>query len=152
MAETHLKEEEEYLVEEGQAPLLPPPYPTPPESSAPPVYSSALHSAPSRQRYSLIEAYILGIPLGFLGLHHYYLGRIGFGLFYTFTVGGFGLGWILDWFRMPFLVREANKKACNPGICMDKSVLDAYILWLPFGVLGENECYLSLFPELKLIP
>lgn len=33
---------------------------------------------------------------GMIGLHRYYVGRIGGGLLFTFTVGMVGIGWISD--------------------------------------------------------
>jgi TM2 domain-containing membrane protein YozV len=55
------------------------------------------------------NAYILGVtPAGLFGAHHFYLGRIGFGVYYMLTLGGFAIGWIIDWFRMPLLVERAN--------------------------------------------
>ena len=59
---------------------------------------------------SVGDAYVLGFPLGFLGLHHFYLGSVGMGLAYLFTFGCFGVGWLVDWFRMPMLVKDANRK------------------------------------------
>jgi len=41
----------------------------------------------------LIILWILG---GYFGLHYFYAGRIGMGLLYFFTVGLFGLGWLVD--------------------------------------------------------
>lgn len=41
-------------------------------------------------------ALLLCIFGGGLGLHQYYVGRIGKGLLYTFTVGIFGIGWVID--------------------------------------------------------
>jgi len=58
---------------------------------------------------SVCEAYILCIPFGILGLHHFYLRRYVFGFLYFFTLGLGGVGWIVDIFRMPQLVRYANK-------------------------------------------
>lgn len=37
---------------------------------------------------------------GWFGLHQYYVGRIGRGLLYTFTVGFFLIGWFSDIFRI----------------------------------------------------
>jgi TM2 domain-containing membrane protein YozV len=55
------------------------------------------------------NAYILGAtPAGLFGAHHFYLGRITFGIYYLLTLGGFGIGWIVDWIRMPWLVERAN--------------------------------------------
>ncbi len=56
------------------------------------------------------DAYLLLFPLGFLGLHHAYLNRPCWCILYICTFGCLGVGWIIDFFRMPFLVREYNKK------------------------------------------
>lgn len=46
------------------------------------------------------KALLICIFLGFFGGHYYYVGRIGMGLLYTFTLGLFMLGWIVDIFRI----------------------------------------------------
>ena len=33
---------------------------------------------------------------GYLGLHHFYVGRIAKGIVYIFTAGLFGIGWLVD--------------------------------------------------------
>lgn len=38
------------------------------------------------------------IFLGYFGGHYFYVGRIGKGLLYFFTVGLFGIGWLVDIF------------------------------------------------------
>ncbi|AHC14452.1 TM2 domain protein [Salinispira pacifica] len=51
--------------------------------------------------------------LGFLGpagIHRFYLGKPVSGLFYLFTYGFFGLGTIIDLFKMPRMVEEANRR------------------------------------------
>lgn len=45
-------------------------------------------------------ALVLCIFLGYLGVHRYYVGKIGTGLLYTFTAGLFGIGWIVDIFKI----------------------------------------------------
>ena len=47
-----------------------------------------------------IVALILCIFGGFLGLHQFYVGRIGLGVLYAFTAGLFAIGWILDIFKI----------------------------------------------------
>jgi len=85
---------------------------------------------------SLVEAYILSFPLGFLGVHHFYLRRPGFGILYFFTFGLFGMGVLIDWFRMPWLVKNANERAKNTELENKRRLDDAYVLWIPFGLLG----------------
>lgn len=58
--------------------------------------------------YSVGIAYLLWLFFGFLGVHRFYLGKVGTGLLYLFTGGGFFFGWVIDFFRIPSLVREAN--------------------------------------------
>ena len=45
---------------------------------------------------SKTTALILGIFLGFVGAHYFYVGRYGRGFLYMFTAGLFVIGWILD--------------------------------------------------------
>lgn len=41
-------------------------------------------------------AFFLCLFLGWLGVHRFYVGKIGTGLIWMFTVGFFGIGWLLD--------------------------------------------------------
>lgn len=45
-------------------------------------------------------ALLLCIFLGFLGAHNFYVGRIGRGVVYLFTMGLFGIGWVADIVRI----------------------------------------------------
>jgi len=91
------------------------------------------------------EAYLLWFPLGLIGLHHFYLRRYAFGFLYLFTGGIAGIGWLIDAFRMPCLVRDANSQIQRgPTSWKDEndankkiSLMDAYLVWFPLGVLGE---------------
>ena len=58
----------------------------------------------------LDQAYVFWFPLGFTGMHHFYLGRPGWGCLYLFTFGILGIGWIIDLCRMPFLVKDTNER------------------------------------------
>ncbi|XP_070569586.1 TM2 domain-containing protein DDB_G0277895-like [Ptychodera flava] len=66
------------------------------------------HRRPPQKR--LDDAYILVLPFGWLGLHHYYLERVCWGILYTFTFGIFGIGWLVDIIRMPCLVASVNEE------------------------------------------
>ncbi|MBR4086092.1 MAG: TM2 domain-containing protein [Lachnospiraceae bacterium] len=41
-------------------------------------------------------AFFLCVLFGYFGAHKFYEGRIGTGVLYLFTVGLFGIGWIID--------------------------------------------------------
>eukprot|EP01083_Nonionella_stella_P018968 52775_1 len=59
---------------------------------------------------SLFWAYVLWCPpFGLLGFHQFYLKRKLFGIIYLLTGGLFGIGWLIDFFRLPSLVRMVNK-------------------------------------------
>ncbi|ELU07494.1 hypothetical protein CAPTEDRAFT_122327 [Capitella teleta] len=105
--------------------------PVPPEPT-PPVY------IPIRNPLSLIPAYCFNIFLGVIGAHHAYLRRWAFSFFYVVTGGGFGVGWIVDLFRLNCLVDEANCKLLDPDYVTKKSCIDAYILWFPLGLFGQS--------------
>ena len=51
-------------------------------------------------RKSQIIALILCLLFGTLGVHYFYVGKIGMGLLYLFTGGLFGSGWIVDIIRI----------------------------------------------------
>ena len=59
---------------------------------------------------STVVAYLLWFFLGGLGIHRFYLGRPISGIFYLLTVGGFVIGWIIDLFLVPGMVRQENAK------------------------------------------
>lgn len=72
--------------------------------AAPAQASSAVASG----RKSTFAAYVLWLATGLLGGHRYYLGRTGSAFLMTITLGGVGIWWLLDAFKLPSLVRTAN--------------------------------------------
>lgn len=48
----------------------------------------------SRKRKNV--ALLLCLFLGGIGAHHFYVGKVGTGLIYLFTLGLFGFGWLID--------------------------------------------------------
>jgi TM2 domain-containing membrane protein YozV len=53
-------------------------------------------------------AYILWFFLGFLGVHKFYLDKVGIGILYFFTFGLFGIGWLIDLFTLGSQVDAYN--------------------------------------------
>ena len=59
-------------------------------------------------------AFLLCFFLGYLGAHKFYEGRVGMGFLYLFTVGLFGIGWLIDCIVLlfkpnPYYVHEINE-------------------------------------------
>jgi len=54
-------------------------------------------------------AYLLWFFLGLVGVHKFYLNKMGWGIAYMFTGGFFIVGWIVDLFTLPSQVRAYNQ-------------------------------------------
>ncbi len=50
----------------------------------------------ARSERSWLTALLLCVFGGGLGLHRFYVGKIGTGILYLLTGGGYGLGWLID--------------------------------------------------------
>ena len=57
---------------------------------------------------SLLVTYVLWLFLGFYGAHRFYLGKHGSGLLYLLTCGLFGVGWLVDFFLIPSMVKSES--------------------------------------------
>ncbi len=53
-------------------------------------------------------AYLFWFFFGILGIHHFYLGKIGRGVLWLLTGGLLGVGWLVDLFTLPSQVRQVN--------------------------------------------
>tara|TARA_E500000331_G_C17121728_1_gene654143 strand:- start:21 stop:317 length:297 start_codon:yes stop_codon:yes gene_type:complete len=76
----------------------------------------------------LIISYAFLLSLGFFGVHRFYLGRNYTGILYLCTGGVFGLGVILDFFLIPFMVAEDINSTGG-------SVLD-FLVKILIGLIG----------------
>jgi|TARA_Y100000031_G_C8187455_1_gene369674 TctA family transporter len=64
-----------------------------------------MHHKPQKD---VLVAYLLWFFLGIFGIHRFYLNRVGTGLLYLFTLGFFGIGWLIDIFLIPGIVQREN--------------------------------------------
>lgn len=58
--------------------------------------TAATDVVPGISKKSKTVALLLCIFLGILGIHRFYVGKVGTGILYLFTYGLFGIGWIVD--------------------------------------------------------
>ncbi len=62
-------------------------------------------------RHDYTIAWILQTFGGFLGLHRFYLGRVGSGILWLLTGGLFGVGWAIDFWMLNEMVDQENRKS-----------------------------------------
>jgi TM2 domain-containing membrane protein YozV len=60
-----------------------------------PQYQQAQYAAPVSPKNRIV-ALILAIFFGGLGVHRFYVGKVGTGILMLITIGGFGIWWIVD--------------------------------------------------------
>lgn len=78
------------------------------------IVISTHRPAETPTRKSLTVTYLLWLLGGFFGVHHFYLNRDLQAFVWWSTIGGyFGVGWIVDMFRIPAMVREANEEPAH---------------------------------------
>ncbi len=88
--------------------------------------------------HGLLVGYLLWI-FGFTGAHRFYYGRPITGTIWFFTLGLLGVGWLVDFFLMPFLARDARSRYRDGSV--DYNL--AWILLTFLGVFGAHRLYLG---------
>lgn len=92
----------------------------------------------SQRTHSIPLGYILWI-FGFMGAHRFYYGKNITGVIYFCTLGLLFIGWIIDFFKIPEMERESNRKF-TPGI-YDYNI--AWTLLTFLGIFGVHRFYLG---------
>jgi hypothetical protein len=78
-----------------------------PSPSPAPAAASANAPLPPK---SLAIAYILWFLVGIIGVHHFYMGKVGRGILWLLTLGLAGIGWLVDLFTLPSQIRTVNAR------------------------------------------
>mmetsp|Transcript_33280 Transcript_33280/g.83635 ORF Transcript_33280/g.83635 Transcript_33280/m.83635 type:complete len:385 (+) Transcript_33280:98-1252(+) len=95
---------------------------------------------------SLCIAFLLWLPpFGFFGMHRFYLRSYPIGIIFLFTLGGGGLSWLLDLFRLPSLRNECNNTPVGESLPI--SIADTYLLQVNpvMGLLGMVRMYVRSY-------
>ena len=58
--------------------------------------TQVVHTQPRESPKSRLAALLFCFFLGYLGVHRFYVGRVGSGILYLCTYGLFGIGWLVD--------------------------------------------------------
>lgn len=82
--------------------------------------------------------YVLWL-FGFTGSHRFYYGKQITGTIWLFTFGLLGIGWLFDFFYMPWLCASAERRYAAGGTSYNV----AWILLTFFGVFGLHRFYLG---------
>ncbi|OGP56267.1 MAG: hypothetical protein A2Y65_03940 [Deltaproteobacteria bacterium RBG_13_52_11] len=82
--------------------------------------------------------YILWL-FGFTGSHRFYFGKPISGTIYFFTLGLLGIGWLIDFFLIPSLDRQADLRFRAGRI----NYTVAWILLTFLGLLGIHRMYMG---------
>ncbi|AIY40819.1 hypothetical protein LT85_1661 [Collimonas arenae] len=90
----------------------------------------------SVETHSKVLGYLLWI-FGFTGAHRFYYGKPVTGTIWFFTLGLFGIGWLIDVFLVPGMNRDADLRFTSGPV--DYSV--AWLLLTFLGFFGVHRMY-----------
>jgi len=98
--------------------------------------TNTMNTPPVPSTHSKTIGYLLWI-VGFTGAHRFYFGKPITGTLWLFTLGLFGIGWLVDLFLIPSMDRAADRRFATGHL--DYSV--AWLLLTFAGVLGIHRFY-----------
>ena len=90
--------------------------------------------------HSLTIGYITWI-FGFMGSHRFYYGKPVTGTIWFFTLGLLGVGWIIDFFLIPTMDKEADRKYVEGRV----EYTVAWLCLIFLGIFGVHRFYMGKF-------
>lgn len=93
---------------------------------------------PLQNSHCVVVGYLAWV-FGFLGAHRFYYGKQITGTIWFFTLGLFFVGWIIDFFLIPQMDKDADSKYVEGNA----SYSVAWVLLFFVGVLGVHRMYLG---------
>lgn len=91
-----------------------------------------------KDTHSVVFGYLLWI-FGFTGSHRFYYGKTVSGIIYFFTLGLLGIGWLIDFFLIPGMDKDAD-------LIFADGPLDYNVAWLLLvflGIFGIHRFYMG---------
>jgi len=92
----------------------------------------------TKNTHSIIFGYALWI-FGFTGSHRFYYGKTVSGIIYFFTLGLLGVGWVIDFFLIPGMDKDADLIFADGPI--DYNLAWLFLVFL--GVFGVHRFYMG---------
>ncbi len=88
--------------------------------------------------HNLLIGYLAWI-FGFMGAHRFYYGKPKSGTLYFFTLGLLGIGWVVDFFLIPSMEKEADRRFVDGPT--DYSIAWLFLIYL--GIFGVHRMYMG---------
>lgn len=92
----------------------------------------------TQDTHSKTIGYVLWI-IGFTGSHRFYYGKPVTGTIWFFTLGLLGIGWVIDFFLIPGMDREADLRFRAGKV----NYTVAWVLLAFLGLLGAHRFYMG---------